>query len=58
MYVADFSCHNTDWGYKKNGADDEALSNWASANNVQLLFDLKQPNSFYSGHYDWTNQSG
>ena len=48
MYSDDFNHHNTDWGYKKANADGEALSNWASANIVQLLFNQKQPDSFYS----------
>ena len=48
MYVGDFSCHSTTWGYRSTNPSGEALEDWASASGLNLLHDPKQPDSFHS----------
>jgi len=39
MYVGDFNCHSTTWGYRSTNASGKALEDWASASGLNLLHD-------------------
>ena len=43
VYAGDFNCHSTILGYSATNHDGAALEEWASASDVHLLFDHKQP---------------
>ena len=52
IYARDFNCQHTDWGYSHTTPDGETLSEWASTANAQLLFDPKEPPTFYSSRWN------
>ena len=52
IYAGDFNCQHTDWGYSHTTPDGETLSEWASNANAHLLFDPKEPPSFYSSRWN------
>ena len=49
LYAGDFNCRHADWAYDDNGLDGECLADWASINCLALLYNAKNPASFYSG---------
>ena len=51
VYAGDFNCHSTTWGYSASNSSGAALKNWASAADVTLLHDPKQPHSFRSARW-------
>ena len=56
IYAGDFNCQHTDWGYNHTSQDGEALSEWASNIEAQLLFDAKEPPSLFSACWNlYTN---
>ena len=55
IYSGDFNCHGTAWGYQETDSNDSTLEEWASATDVLLLFDSKQPASFRSGRWNKTS---
>ena len=51
----DFNCRNTAWGYPNTDNNGKAVLEWIEAENLQLLFDNKDPPTFYSSsHRTWT----
>ena len=48
LYADDFNCCYADWGYDNNSPDGECLAGWASINCLALLYNAKDPASFYS----------
>ena len=52
LYTSDFNCQHTDWAYKKSNADGDSLVEWASSIDATLLYDLKEPHTFYSACWD------
>ena len=56
IYAGDFNCQHTDWGYKQTTKDGETLSDWASSAEAVLLYDPKEPQSFFSARWNtYTN---
>ena len=49
LYAGDFNCHHADWGYDDISLDGECLAGWASINCLALLYNAKDPASFYCG---------
>lgn len=45
---------HTDWGYSSSNADGEVLVDWASTVDATLLFDPKEPHTFYSARWNTT----
>jgi len=41
----------TDWGYSSSNKEGEMLSNWASCNDLALVYDLKQKGTFVSARW-------
>ena len=54
IYAGDFNCHSITWGYRNTNPDGTALEDWASASNLALLHDPKQPGSFHSARWGTT----
>ena len=52
LYAGDFNCCHADWGYGDNSPDGECLAGWASINCLGFLYNAKDTNSFYSGHWN------
>ena len=48
MYAGYFNGQHSEWGHHMCSADGDALIAWASANNLTLLYDPKEPASFHS----------
>ena len=56
IYAGDVNCQHTDWGYKQTTKDGETLSDWASSAEELLLYDPKEPPSFFSARWNtYTN---
>ncbi|KAL7864615.1 hypothetical protein AOLI_G00160350 [Acnodon oligacanthus] len=56
IYAGDFNCQHTDWGYNHTSHDGVALSECASNSKALLLFDPKEPPSFFSARWNsYTN---
>ena len=56
IYAGDFNCQHTDWGYKQTTKDGETLSDLASSTEAVLLYDPKEPPSFFSARWNtYTN---
>ena len=56
IYAGDFNCQHTDWGYKQTTKDGETLSDRASNAEAVLLYDPKEPPSFFSARWNtYTN---
>uniref|UniRef100_H3A334 Endonuclease/exonuclease/phosphatase domain-containing protein n=1 Tax=Latimeria chalumnae TaxID=7897 RepID=H3A334_LATCH len=51
IYIGDFNSHHHMWGYQKADRAGEQLEDWALASNVHLVFDAKQPGTFFSAHW-------
>ena len=51
VLVGDFNSHHTDWGYESVDKDDELLSDWASTNDLHLVLDSKQHDTFHSARW-------
>ena len=51
MYVGDFNSHHSEWGYADCDADGESLVEWASTNDLILIHDAKQRDSFHSARW-------
>lgn len=52
IYAGDFNCQHIDWGYSHTTPNGEILSQWASSANALLLFDPKEPPSFFSARWN------
>ena len=52
IYAGDFNCQHSEWGYNMCSADGDALTDWASANDLTLLYDPKEPASFHSQRWN------
>ena len=48
IHAGDFNCQHSEWGYHMCSADGYALTAWASANDLTLLYDPTEPASFHS----------
>lgn len=56
IYADDLNCQHTDWRYNQTSQDREVLSVWASNTEAMLLFNPKEPPSFFSGSWNmYTN---
>ncbi|TKS82867.1 hypothetical protein D9C73_016976 [Collichthys lucidus] len=53
-YAGDFNSHHTDWGYSSCNADGDSLVDWASTVDAILLYDPKEPCTFYSAQWNST----
>lgn len=54
VYAGDFNSHHIDWGYSKSNSDGDVLVNWASTVDATLLYDPKEPCTFYSARWNST----
>uniref|UniRef100_H2ZV08 Endonuclease/exonuclease/phosphatase domain-containing protein n=1 Tax=Latimeria chalumnae TaxID=7897 RepID=H2ZV08_LATCH len=52
VYLGDFNSNHSQWGYSKNDAAVEQLTDLASFTDVHLLFDPKQPSTFCSARWN------
>ena len=52
LYGGDFNCRHADSGYDENNPDGECLAGWASINCLAVLYNAKNPASFYSGRWN------
>ena len=52
IYAGDFNCQHTDWCYNHTTPNGVALSKWASNTDALLLFDPKEPPSFFSARWN------
>jgi len=52
IYAGDFNCHHSKWGYSRSNKDGICLLEWASTNNLTLLHDPKEPDSFHSARWN------
>ena len=52
IYAGDFNCHHTEWGYSRFNNDRTCLVEWASVNNLTLLYNPKEPDSFHSARWN------
>jgi len=41
LFVGGFNCQHVNWGYNKTSPDGESLDSWATANNLELLYNPK-----------------
>uniref|UniRef100_H3AFQ0 Endonuclease/exonuclease/phosphatase domain-containing protein n=1 Tax=Latimeria chalumnae TaxID=7897 RepID=H3AFQ0_LATCH len=48
VYMGDFNCQHTDWGYNYSTANGEALCNWASQRDLTLFFNSQ---TFHSSRW-------
>lgn len=48
LYIGDFNSHHQDWSYQENDTNGELLTDWASQNELHLVFDAKDEKTFYS----------
>ena len=48
VYAGDFNSHHTEWGYSSSNADGDFLVDWASTAEATLLYNPKEPRTFYS----------
>ena len=56
IYAGDFNCQHTYWGYKHTIKDGDTLSDWASSTEAVLLYEPKEPPSFFSARWNtYTN---
>lgn len=46
VYIGDFNCHNTIWGYNKNDTQREELIEWSEAKGLELVYDAKRRGTF------------
>ena len=51
IYTDDLNCHHTEWGYSISNNDGTCLVEWASTNNLTLLLNPKEPDSFHSARW-------
>lgn len=51
VYAGDFNCRHMEWGYSSNNPDGENLAEWAYLNNLTLLYNPRDPDSFLSGRW-------
>uniref|UniRef100_H3AH60 Endonuclease/exonuclease/phosphatase domain-containing protein n=1 Tax=Latimeria chalumnae TaxID=7897 RepID=H3AH60_LATCH len=49
VYMGDFNCQHTDWGYNYSTANGEALCNWASQRDLTLFFNSQPPSTQVDG---------
>ena len=47
IYSGDFNSRHKSWGYTNNDPDGAALHEWASNNDLNLLYDPKQSKTFH-----------
>ncbi|KAI4804790.1 hypothetical protein KUCAC02_026405, partial [Chaenocephalus aceratus] len=52
IYAGDFNCQHTDWGYNYTTPNGVALSEWASNTDALLLYDPKEPPTFFSARWN------
>ncbi|KAL4104978.1 hypothetical protein QTP88_020253 [Uroleucon formosanum] len=51
IFLGDFNCHSTSWGYSETNDDGHALEAWAVSEELSLIHDHKLPPSFNSGRW-------
>ena len=51
VYVGDFNCHHTLWGYEQNDENGVALYSWMDTNNLHVVFDAKDRKTFHSARW-------
>ncbi|KAI4827516.1 hypothetical protein KUCAC02_030905, partial [Chaenocephalus aceratus] len=52
IYAGYFNCQHTDWGYNYTTPNGVALSEWASNTDALLLYDPKEPPTFFSARWN------
>ena len=52
LYAGDFNSRHTDWGYTNTNDDGAFLVEWASVVDATLLYDPKEPSTFYSARWN------
>ena len=52
LYAGDFNCPHADWGYGANSVNGECLADWASINNLAVLYNPKDSANFHSGRWN------
>ena len=56
LICGDFNSRSTHWGYKNTNPNGSAVISWAEAQDFHLLYDSKEPPTFFSGrHKNWYN---
>lgn len=54
VYAGDFNSHHTHWAYSSSNTDGDFLAEWASTADATLLYDPKEPRTFYSARWNST----
>ena len=49
IYAGDFNSQHTNWGYRTTNDDGEFLVEWSSTIKANLLYDPREPHTFFSG---------
>ena len=52
IYAGDFNCQHPDWGYNYTTQEGRMMNDWASNAEALLLFDPKEPPSFFSARWN------
>ena len=52
LYAGDFNSRHTDWGYTNTNEDGAFLVECASVVDATLLYDPKEPSTFYSARWN------
>jgi exonuclease III len=55
VYVGDFNCRHTQWGYKDSDKPGKQLLEWMTENSLELVFNPKDQGTCYS--YKWKSYS-
>ena len=52
IYIGDFKCQPTEWGYVHSNQDSGMLIEWASSTDAVLVYEPKEQSNFYSVKWD------
>ena len=55
VYAGDFNCQHTGWAYRSSNIDSYSLVEWASGTDATLLYNPKEPSTFYSACWNSTS---
>ena len=51
IYIGDFNCHHTSWGYEENNTNGILLTNWMESHDLYLHHDATDRKSFHSSRW-------
>jgi len=54
IITCNFNCAHSTWGYNRDDTNGKSLLMWAETAGLQLLYDPKEPNTFFSARWDTT----